>query len=825
VVEKKQGFLQKLFSSNKLAETKSLPTGVTQVNVSYNPIGSSGIQNYAGYYGEEYLSTLNGRERADFYDRMRRSDPKLKMLTSAVKNPIKAAGWPIDAADDSDEQKKIAEFVEFVLFEDMDKSWTATLQEILSFIEQGYSIFERVDKVVLGHKKYGNYNGIRSLAFRSQRTIERFNLDHQTGKLISVSQYAFGDLQRLVDIPSEYLIVFTPEKEGDNYEGISWLRPCVGPYKRKDHHLKLEAIGIEKYAIPTPILKIAEGKENSDEKAIAEDVMQRYITHQQQYISIPAGWAIDFLKNDFDPSKIRAAIDKDNVEMVHAFLANFLELGQSGSGSYALSFDLSDFFLSSIEHVANFIAEEINRCVIPSLVKLNFGPQESYPKMRVTGITDKAGKELAEVLKILADGKIIVPDDELEDDVRERYGLSPKSDVGQRKVDPQTQAPAATLPASEIKNDSLKLAEPKKQITDDKAALKQFMQTNLKNISDSMIQQLMGAYRNSSPANRLGAINKVSPIGQQDYQRQLLGLLSSISTRALEQARREVPKKKDVKLTEKLDSIRLDEFDRLPLDVQKRLKAQSQLLVGTQISDLEKNIFFQYQSSSDSTDSESLIEADLTAAAEKYVDGSSIDAAASVSAATTVNDARNAFFMDDEVSDEIESYTFVNADPVSPICQDLAGTVFAKDDPNLDRYWPPLHYNCKSYISPNLKGKENKPLTDGGLKPSKASLEKYINLSEADAQGLAVQSILISKEVAKTAEAAKSIALEYKLETANSEELETGYRFISKDASLFMDGSMRSFKPIHGVEIYIGLLKPVGVSQPIVSQKVQPETT
>jgi hypothetical protein len=96
-----------------------------------------------------------------------------------------------------------------------------------------------------------------------------------------------------------------------------------------------------------------------------------------------------------------------------------------------------------------------------------------------------------------------------------------------------------------------------------------------------------------------------------------------------------------------------------------------------------------------------------------------------------VNDTRTAFFFDEDTLDEIESFTFVNADPVSPICQDLAGTTFAKDDPDADRYFPPLHHNCKSYIVPNLAGaKDNPEIDETGLKPSDPKLERYITLSE-----------------------------------------------------------------------------------------------
>lgn len=707
--------------------------GPKTVIVHNDPIGSSGIENFSGYFQEEYLSKLHGRQRADEFDKMRRSDPKIKMLLSAVKNPIKAGKWDVEAADDSPEAEKMAELVEHILFKDIGKPFTAFLHEALSFIDQGFVVFEITDKIVVNHPKFGSYNGIRQIGFRSQRTIERFNLDHATGDLISVSQYAYGDLQRQVEIPAQFLMVMSMDKEGDNYEGISWLRPCYGPWKRKDHHLKAEAIGIEKYAIPTPILKVPPNKEKGEEFDNAVNVVRRYVTHQQQYISLPDGWAIDFLKTDFDSEKIRASINAENVEMVHAFLANFLELGNNtSSGSFALSFDLSDFFLGGIQYIANLICEHVNSTLVKRIVDLNFGPQEEYPQLKVSGITDKAGKELSEVIKNLVDSKVIIPDDNLEEDMRERYELSKKSDVGQREVQPAQNNFQPQPTVQRAMSETVRFEEPKKQIKTDKEVLKGIMQENLAKVSSGMVDQLMKSYRNLSPSQRVSATKDLSPSGLNAYKQELLQALAEISASALEQARREVPKAKNIKLSENLKAIKLGEFESLPPDIQKRLKAQSDLIVGTQIADLEKNLSFRYQSSIGSTDSESLIESDLNEAGAVFIEGASVEVGAANFAAQAVNEARNAFFFDDQVLEEIESFTFVNGDPVSPICQDLAGTVFAKDDPNMDRYMPPLHHNCKSFIVPNLVSNsgKNPELTDGGLKPSKSSLEKYVTLSE-----------------------------------------------------------------------------------------------
>ena len=63
---------------------------------------------------------------------------------------------------------------------------------------------------------------------------------------------------------------------------------------------------------------------------------------------------------------------------------------------------------------------------------MNFGPRDKYPCLKFSGISDKAGKELADILNILTTAQIITPDDNLEKHLRKRIGVTEMSDEGQR---------------------------------------------------------------------------------------------------------------------------------------------------------------------------------------------------------------------------------------------------------------------------------------------------------------------------------------------------------------------------------------------------------
>lgn len=449
----KQGLLSRLMSRFRFADAQPQPVESIRV-IHADPIGSSGIESYAGYPHEEYLQKLRGMARADIFDEMRRSDYQAKMCLSAVKNPICSGTWEVEPGDAEDaEAKKDAEFIKHLLFKDQEKSFKRFIREAATCVDFGHSVFEITHKAVLNHPDFGSYNGIANIGWRSPRTIDRWNLDPRSGKLVSVSQYSQGDLARMVDIPAEFLMVVSLDQEGDNYEGVSLLRPCYGPWMRKNRYLVLNAIGIEKHAIPTPVAKIPAGKEDSDATEKLETVLRNYSQNHKNYMMYPEGYEIELHSNVYDPEKVDRSVDSEDKRMTKAFLANFLELGMNSVGSYSLSNDLSDFFLGGIEYIAGEIEEGINLRLIKPLIEMNRGPRKVYPTIKCSGISDKAGEELAKVMNYLG-GKFITPDDKLEENLRKRYRLPAADPATARKIaPPQIPGNPGQNPAEDVEDD------------------------------------------------------------------------------------------------------------------------------------------------------------------------------------------------------------------------------------------------------------------------------------------------------------------------------------------------------------------------------------
>jgi len=405
-------------------------TNISNDLMHFLPRGSSGTDISAGVFTEEYLNSLTSTQAADKYDEMRRSDSQIKMLLRIVKSPVISASWGVEAVDDSDEEQQIRNFIEHVLIEDIGnpvtgkyKTWSEFIQEAMSCVEFGYSMFEVVNKVVLNHELYGDYIGLKDLGWRSPRTIDEWVL-RQDGSINYVRQISEGDLFRDVEIFGENLIVISPHKEGDNYEGISDLRPIYGNWFRKNFLNKLQMIGIERSATGVPKGTVPPGKLGTTEQTTFEEILQAFVSHQKNYILMPEGWGLDNFDISHNAEDVKAAIIQEDIGMAKAFLANFLELGLSGKGgSFALGTDLSDIFFASVNFYPDRIRETIDRRIIRPLVNAKYGRRQKYPKLTVSGINDKAGKEFSEILKNISESSLIQNSDKLKSFVHRTYKL------------------------------------------------------------------------------------------------------------------------------------------------------------------------------------------------------------------------------------------------------------------------------------------------------------------------------------------------------------------------------------------------------------------
>ena len=264
--------------------------------------------------------------------------------------------------------------------------------------------------------------------------------------------------------------------------------------------------------------------------------------------------------------------------------------------------------------------------------------------------------------------------------------------------------------------------KPNKLINESKKVIRDIMQQHLVVISADLIAKIMRGYRTAPNHNKFTAINNVDPLSGQLYRNELREAFSVIAREAIEMAKKEVPSR-----------IKFGEYEKLPPNIRKYLDSQSSLFVGQQISDLKNKLFFEFSNNIRITDSDKLIESNLAQSSETFITGPAIAGGSSKIATDLVTESRNAYFFQDDVLEEIEGFKYVNEVPVSAICKELNGMIFSKNDPDYQRYQPPLHFNCDGYYVPILRGdKETKDISK--FTPSKKA-QSSIQFAECSCGG------------------------------------------------------------------------------------------
>lgn len=773
---------------NDLTPTPATTERVRGVEVKVVEIGTPGTEIYAGYLSEEYLKELTGKDWADKVDMMRRSDANVRMVLNAIKLPLKSSPWTIAVREQSEEAELQKKLFEKILFEDLNKSFTQLLGEILTCLDFGYSIFD-ITHAVKNSDEIGGYNGLKSLSYRSQRTIDRWNLDADRN-LSTVTQTAYGDEGGSYELDAKFLLYFSPEREGDNFEGISILRACYGPWFRKNEFLKKLAIGIEKFAVPTAVLTVPEGTEGKPEMAAAKKALACYTSGATNYLILPEGFKLSFNNVSVDVEKIRAAINAENQEMVNSILASFLLLGQNGAGSLALAGSLSDFFSQTIQYLADHICEQFDRKIFKPLVKMNFGHDRVLVDLKCDGLEHRANDTWAGMVNGFIQTGAIKADSELEKILREKLKLPPQMETVQAAPAPQAPELPEPTPPGSSESGPKTLAEKKKQKEPKQSTLIRDTANRIRTLGRSYLPSFASKYSRSiliqkgksNDATAIKAPIKATIPGSPQY---LSALKSAYMIAAIEsdeitsKSFKDAPTKLSefrmgaaklkrvtdavneyesaLKRLEKAeaaveiedaiyaigrisDKVNLIFADYLTFDQRQRIDAKTEVFAETQKNDIVKAIDLQYQSSLGYAEDDQL-ELDLMDAADKAISGPMTVAGPDVQASQVVNETliETAEKYSEETGDEILSFTFIAVDDgaTTEICKELGGLKPGKkpmtlgaDDPNLDKYSPPLHFNCRSFMQVNTSRMKDNPEITGVPDLSKEA-QKQIQLSEA----------------------------------------------------------------------------------------------
>jgi len=405
----------------------------------------TGSQTRNIYHADEYVTKLEELStRLDAYTIIRKSDSQVGGLLRVIKLPIREVEWEVKEG-----KEEIRQFVEDNIKRDLHGSWDDFIRLALTMLDYGFCVFEKVFMYDAGAGKYK----WKKFLYLPQSTISKIE-GEKDGGLKKVVQYSAADTElgeqpwETIDIISDYLLVFTNEKEGDWY-GTSILRNIYGNAQIKDVLMKIDAIKHDRFGVGIPWARLKPGYKK-DDVAIMENQLKRLRAHEFSYLLVPPG-AEDpqlLMMSGTDGTAVLKSIQYHDEQMSKSLLAQFLDLGTSQSGNRALGESFINLFLMSLNTIVKQIEETFNQYAIKQLVDINFGPQKEYPKLAAGQITLNKIMDFAESLEKLTNSKWIKPMAKDQNQIRNELGLAPLDDDELDEIEQQKKQIPPTPPVS-----------------------------------------------------------------------------------------------------------------------------------------------------------------------------------------------------------------------------------------------------------------------------------------------------------------------------------------------------------------------------------------
>ena len=418
--------------------------------------GSIGQRRYAGIFAEEFLKELQGKHGIEVYREMSENDDVCGAILYTIEMLIRKTNWSIQPGGGSAKDKECAEFVESCMG-DMQDTWTDTISEILSFLPFGWSFHEIVYK-----RRTGNVNDLRQkskytdgligwqkLPIRAQETLFRWEYD-DNDNLTGMTQLPPPHYV-MATIPAGKALHFRTKSRKNNPEGRSILRSAYRSWYFKRRIQEIEGMGLERDLAGLPILRPPETWDiwNQDDPAMvqafqrAESIVRNVRRDATEGLVLPAGWEFTLLtsgcRRQFDTNAI---IERYDTRIAMSVMADFLLLGHQGVGSFALSADKTNLFSVALDSYLDIICEVFNNQGIPRLIGMNaehFAGITEYPTLTHSSADAPNLKDLSAYIKELTGCGVIMPDEALEDFVRETGNLPQRLETQQFDRDARRQ--------------------------------------------------------------------------------------------------------------------------------------------------------------------------------------------------------------------------------------------------------------------------------------------------------------------------------------------------------------------------------------------------
>jgi len=406
-------------------------------------LGSRGLRNMGGVISEEYQKELRTlRQRVAVFQEMS-NNPIVGAALLVYRFLLSSCEWRFEPKKDVAQNARAIEEAAFAaeLLNDMQTAREDFMSEVLEMLIYGFSVMERTFK-----RRPDGRIGFDDIALRPADTIFEWRFDGE--RLVAVIQQLVMTQggEPLRTIPADNVYLFRTSAVKNNPEGRSILRNAFEPYYRGKKHRDLQAIGHERDATGTPLVRVpdAVASATADQTALyerkqnANKIARRLKTGEEVGIVLSSKtdeeskiplWDVSLLKapgeRQFDAEPIIARCDR---EVLFATITDMILLGHEKTGSInegGSGASKDDLLRAGVNAINDRIADVVNRRMIPEAMTLNGVPEEFWPECKIQRLAREVSidKFVGAIKDLTGAGMPLFPDDQVENEARARLRL------------------------------------------------------------------------------------------------------------------------------------------------------------------------------------------------------------------------------------------------------------------------------------------------------------------------------------------------------------------------------------------------------------------
>jgi len=652
---------------------------------------------------------LAGKKGLDIYRTMQRRDGQVKAVFMLKKHARLSTPWSIRPEDEDDQDAvKQAEFIEHC-FSEMKGNINNSLLKIWNAMRDGYSVSE-INYKIIPSGEFKGMIGINNIKVRKAANY-MFKCDEH-GNIKENGLIEVGN--KPLPINKFILFAYNPnDDDADSLYGESDFRAAYRYYFSNDIVQRFWNVFLEKFGQPTAIGHYPTGTPKNKQDEYLE-ILKNIQTNTA--VVMPVGLEAELLEaTRRGDVGYKEAFDTNNIMIARSLLVGTLLMDTGEKGSWALSKTHFDIFIYILDYLGGETEDTIIReQIIKRLIDFNF-PQPKYPYFKFESLIKEDQKVKAEIAKILVDAGLINPEEEW---VREFLKI-PAKEEGIVLPEPKPKGGLFTEDYQVRLSRQPNQYEKKCNFTRIVKNLDNFEAKAKEDFKEILIWQKEALKKSIVKAKIMESQNareveklQLSYVGE--FRDCIKGWLQELFRYGMSEVESELKIKKFVGLpAEKaMQYLKNKAFWIAGVTRDAILKdAKGILYTGMKNGSTTPEIMFLL----DQFFKQFIGTPGVETREGKLLTPHHLENIVRTNFSDAYNQGRLDMMEDPDVKDIMagEMFSAIMDDRTTDICEALDGQIFIYGDPDIARFTPPLHYQCRSTLVPITKYEKFEPIKPG----------------------------------------------------------------------------------------------------------------